>query len=140
MTTIAPIRIEGLREFQRALKAMDGEAQKQLRVALNNVADVVTAGAARRVPRRTGTAARSLRSQSSQREARVVGGSRKVPYYGWLDFGGRVGKGRSVSRPFVRSGRYLWPTVAANRQPLEKALQAALVRLARDAGLGAGDA
>lgn len=139
MSTIQPIKIQGLREFQAALKAMDGESQKKLKVALDNVSEVVAAGAARRVPRRTGKAAASLRAQSSQREAKVVGGSKKVPYYGWLDFGGRVGKDRSVSRPFVKSGRYLWPTVAANRQPLEKALQKALVELAREAGMEATD-
>lgn len=132
---IKPIEIEGLREFQAALKQMDGESQKQIRVALNSVADVVTQGAARRVPTRTGAAKASLKSQSSQREAKVLGGSKKVPYYGWLDFGGRVGRNRSVKRPFVRSGRYLWPTVAANRTTLTAALQEALVRLARDAGL-----
>lgn len=133
--TIEPIRIEGLREFQRALKTMDGESQKQLKVALDEVSRVVAAGAARRVPRKTGRAAASLRAQSSQREARVVEGSRKIRYYGWLDFGGRVGIDRSVERRFVRSGRYLWPTVAANRQPLEKALQEALIRVARESGL-----
>lgn len=137
MSTIQPIRVEGLREFQAALKKTDGEAQKQLKVVLDNVSKVVAQGAERRVPRKTGRAAASLRAQSSQREARVVGGSKKVPYYAWLDFGGRVGRQRSVSRPFVRSGRYLWPTVAANRGPLEKALQKALIDLAREAGLEA---
>lgn len=137
MTVIEPIRIDGLRQFQAALKQMDGESQKQLKVALDNVSRVVATAAARRVPRRSGRAAASLRAQSSQREARVLGGSKKVPYYGWLDFGGRIGKNKSVHRPFVRSGRYLWPAVAANRAPLEKALQDALLTLARDAGLEA---
>lgn len=134
---IKPIRIEGLREFQAALKGIDGEAQKELRVVLNNVTEVVASAATRRVPRRTGRAAASLRAQSSQREAKVVGGSGKVPYYGFLDFGGRVGRNKSVSRPFVRSGRYLWPAVAANRDTLAKALQEGLVALARKHGLEA---
>lgn len=137
MSTIQPIRVEGLREFQAALKRTDGESQKLLRVELNKIADVVVSGASRRVPRRTGRAAASYRAQSGQREAKIIGGSRKVPYVGWLEFGGRIGKDKSVRRPFVRSGRYLWPTVAANRDSLEKALQAALIDLARRTGLEA---
>jgi len=132
---VEPIRINGLRDFQKALKDMDGEAQKQLRVVLNSAADTIAAGAARRVPRRTGRAAGALRAQSSQREAKVIGGSGRAPYYGWLDFGGRVGIGHSVSRPFVRSGRYMYPTYAANTDTIHKALAEGLADLARHAGL-----
>jgi hypothetical protein len=135
VSTIDPIRIHGLREFQQALRQMDGESQKQLRVALNTAAGLVVTGASRRVPVRTGAARASLRTQSSQREARVAGGSRKAPYYGWLDFGGRIGRDKATRRPFVRSGRYIYPAYAANRQGVERALNVALVDLARMAGL-----
>jgi hypothetical protein len=136
MTVPAPIKITGLREFQRALKQMDGETQKQLRVVLNETADTIAKAAARRVPTRTGRAKASLRAMSSQREARVMGGSRKAPYYGWLDFGGHTGKNRSVRRPFVPGGRYMYPAFAANRDPIYAALQKSLADLARNAGLG----
>lgn len=129
-----PVRIVGLRELQAALRTMDGESQKGLRLALNSVAETVVAGASRRVPTKTGRAAASLRARSSQREAAVTGGSRKVPYYAWLDFGGRVGRKKSVRRPVVKGGRYLWPTIAANRDSLEKGLTAALADAARQAG------
>ena len=135
MSTIDPIKIQGLRDFQAALKAMDGESQKQLRVALNTAADLVVSGAARRVPVRTGRARASLRAQSSQREARVMGGSKKAPYYGWLDFGGRIGRDKSQRRPFVPGGRYMYPSYAANREGVERALQTALTDLVRMAGL-----
>lgn len=136
MSAVDPIKIQGLKEFQRALKEMDGESQKQLRVVLNDVARTVATGAARRVPRQTGRAAASLREQSSQREARVIGGSKKVPYYGWLDFGGRVGRDRTVRRPFIKAGRYMYPTLGANKETIGKALQQGLAQLARDAGVG----
>lgn len=132
---VDPIKIVGLRDFQAALKQMDGESQKQLRVVLNQASDVVARGASRRVPRKTGRAAASLRAQSSQREARVVGGSRKVPYYGWLDFGGRIGRDKSQRRPFVQSGRFMYPAYSANRDSINRALQESLVALARGAGL-----
>lgn len=151
--TVAPIKIVGLRDFQKALKDLDGESQKQLRVVLNTVSDTVAQGAARRVPVRTGRARASLRAQSSQREAKVIGGSKKAPYYGWLDFGGTVGKGRvsggfkkraggetgghagSVKRRFLNSGRYMYPALDANRDSINKALQKSLEDLAKSVGL-----
>lgn len=132
---VDPIKVTGLREFQKALKQMDGESQKQLRVVLNGASETVAKGAARRVPRRTGRAAASLRAMSSQREARVMGGSKKVSYYGWLDFGGRIGRDKSQRRTFVKGGRYMYPTFAANRDPIYRALQDGLADLARTAGL-----
>lgn len=139
MSVIEPIKITGLRDFQRALKTMDGESQKQLRVVLNEAATTVAKGASRRVPRRTGRAAASLRAMSSQREARVMGGSKKAPYYGWLDFGGRIGRDRATRRPFVAGGRYMYPAFSANRDSIYKALQASLSALARNAGLDTHD-
>lgn len=139
MSVPEPIKIGGLREFQRALKQMDGESQKQLRVVLNRAAETVASGASRRVPRRTGRAAASLRAMSSQREARVMGGSKKVPYYGWLDFGGRIGRDKSQRRPFITGGRYMYPTFSANRDSINKALADGLAELARTAGLEVTD-
>lgn len=135
MTLVKPIAVEGMKQLQRALKDLDGESQKEIRVALNRVADTVAQGAARRVPVRTGKARASLKAMSSQRETRVSAGGRKAPYYGWLDFGGRIGKNKSVRRPFVKGGRYIWPTVAANRDQLATAVETALVDLARSKGL-----
>jgi hypothetical protein len=114
---------------------MDGESQKQLKVALDGAATTVAMAAARRVPRKTGKAAASVRARSSQREARVMGGSKKVPYYGWLDFGGRIGRDKSQRRPFVAGGRYMYPAFSANRDPIYAALQKSLAELARKAGL-----
>lgn len=138
-----PIKIEGLREFQRALKDMDGESQKKLKVVLDQAAQAVVGGASRRVPvGKTGLARKSLRAQSSQREAKVVGGSRKVPYYGFLDFGnkpggGRGGVGRRDSNPrrFIERGRYMYPAFDANRESIYKALQKSIVQLAQEVGL-----
>lgn len=134
-----PIKVDGLRDFQRALKQMDGESQKQLKVVLDEAATTVASGAARRVPTRTGRAKASLRARSSQREARVMGGSKKVPYYGWLDFGGRIGRDKATRRPFVQGGRYIYPTYSANSDTIARALSEGLADLARRAGLSVSD-
>lgn len=135
MATIAPISIKGLRELQAALKQMDGETQKQLRVVFNDAAQTVVGGASRRVPARTGAARQSLRVSSSQREAKVSGGSKRVAYYGWLDFGGKTGRHRSVSRPFVKDGRYIYPAYHANKASIGAALEKGITELCRNAGL-----
>lgn len=135
MATVNPIAITGLRDLQAALKAMDGESQKQLRVVLNQAAQAVVGGASRRVPTRTGTARKSIRAASGQREAKVAGGSKKAAYYGWLDFGGATGPKRSVKRPFITKGRYIYPAYDANRESIGKALQKSIVDLCRNVGL-----
>jgi hypothetical protein len=125
MPTIEPIKIAGLREFQAALKQMDGETQKQLKAVLDDAARTVVGGAAA-----------SIRARSSQREARVMGGSAKVRYYGFIDFGGAVGRNKSVKRHFISEGRYMYPAFHANRDSIYTALQKSIVQLAEDAGLG----
>lgn len=134
MPVIEPIRIEGLRDVQAALKAADGESQKQLRAVLNGAADGIVSTARGLVPRRSGRAAASLKASSSQREVRIKGGSARVPYYPWLDFGGRVGRNNSVSRPFMKSGRFIYAAYNRRKPSFLEALQDGLVKLARDAG------
>lgn len=135
MTLVKPIAVTGMKELRKALKDMDGESQKEIRVALNRVADTVAQGAARRVPVRSGKARATLRAMSSQTETRISAGGRKAPYYGWLDFGGRIGRNKSQLRPFFEGGRYIYPTIAANRDSLAKAVDKQLKDLARSKGL-----
>lgn len=127
------IRITGIREFQKALKDMDKELPKQLRVALNAASQLVVDYAVPRVPTKTGRARRSLKVRSSQREARVAAGGRTAPYYAWLDFGGTLPRGGK--RPFYTQGRFVYPGLAANRDEIQSALEVALTDLARHAGL-----
>lgn len=129
------VRIEGLREFQKKLKEADGNSQKELRLVFNDAADLVVSGAKQTIPVRTGRAASTVKAQSSQRQARVKAGSAKVPYYGWLDFGGSVGIHNSVKRPFIKDGRYLYPTFQANKGNVLDRLERGLEQLITKAGL-----
>jgi len=133
--TIEQVSIRGLRDFQAALKQMDDGAQKQLRVVLNKASELVLSGARKRVPTKTGAAVASLKAASSQREASIRAGSRKAPYYPWLDFGGRVGIGKSVKRPFLAKGRYIYREYDAVRPRVLGLLEAELAALAKNAGL-----
>jgi len=136
---IEPIKVEGLAQFQRSIKKLDGDLPKVLRIALNGVAGIVVDAARAKVPRRTGRAAASLKAISTQSKARVQSGGRKAPYMPWLDFGGRVGRNRSVVRPFRKEGRYVWKALGDNRDQVTAALTEALVGVARQAGLEVSD-
>ena len=46
--SVQPIAIEGLKEFQKALKNMDGESQKKLRVAPGPIVAAGSQGGRRR--------------------------------------------------------------------------------------------
>lgn len=139
------IQVKGVERTQRALKnagAMDD--RKELRAGLKRAADVVVADAKGRVPLRSGTAAGSLGSGVTAKGAFVVGGKKKVPYYGWLDFGNRSpksGRSRSVG-PWAKTGkgpkkgRFIYPALDAKREEVT-ALVSAAVRKALDSeGLG----
>lgn len=132
---VDPISIKGLREFQAALKATDAGLPKQLRVVFNDAAEVVATDARRRVTARTGRAKGTIKVASQQRRAIVNAGGRKAPYYPWLDYGGRVGRDRSVARPWRPDGRYLFPTYRNSRQAILRTVDGALAKLYDDSGL-----
>lgn len=129
------IRVTGLKEFNRNLRAMDRDLPKGLRLAGNAAAQIVVDTARPRVPRRTGRAAGSVKAASTRTAARVSGGGPRVPYYPWLDFGGRVGRNRSVRRPFLKEGRYIWAAFADRRGVVQDTLRDELVKVARGAGI-----
>jgi hypothetical protein len=130
------IKIDGLKEFQRALRDMDRDLPKQLRVILNDAVGLVLDWARPRVPSRTGRARGSLKARSSQREARAAIGGRKAPYMPWLDFGGEGrAAGRPAARPFIRKGRYLYAGLDAKRDDVTEVMSRGMTVLAESAGL-----
>jgi hypothetical protein len=131
--TNAGITVSGLNEFRRKLKDMDGALPKQLRMVLNESADVIVGDARPRVPRRSGRAQGTVRARSTQSKARVTGGGRKAPYYPWLDFGGRIPRG--PRRPFLTRGRFIYHAYFSHRDEFRGRMQDGIIKLARDAGV-----
>lgn len=73
---------------------------------------------------------------STQTAGRVGYGTyNQVPYQGFIEFGGRVGRNKSVVRPFVRKGRYLFPAAERERALIVADLEDAIGDLIRRAGL-----
>ncbi len=129
------IKVDGLDQFRRALKKLDGNLGKMLRVSLNSASNLIIDKARPLIPRLTGRAAKSLKARSSQNTVRIAVGGKAAPYYPWLDYGGNVGKGDSAHREFIAEGRYLYPTLGRHRAEFEAVLQAGLADVARAAGL-----
>lgn len=129
------IRVTGLAEFSRALRRIDANAPKELRLVGNSAANIVAGHARPRVARKTGRAQRSIKASSTRTLSRVKGGGPKQPYYPWLEFGGRVGRKRAVVRKFIKSGRYIYPSYAAKRALIQAQLTISLTRLAERQGL-----
>jgi hypothetical protein len=131
------ITIKGFSEFRRGLKKIDADAPKQLRIVGNEAAQLIVDTAKPRVPigpPAGGHARDSLRVASTSNAARVRGGGRQFSYYPWLDFGGRVGRRKSVKRPFLKSGRYLWKAYSDRHEEVQKKLEDGLKKLAESVG------
>ena len=135
MAAIEPIKVAGLKDFRRNLKTINADLPKCIRLANNEVADVVVHWVRDRMENRTGGAVSTVRAASTQKEVRVKEGSARRPYVPWLDFGGRVGPKRSVKRKFYSDGRYLYPALAANRDLMTEKLSDQLIALCRRAGV-----
>ncbi|HVM20528.1 MAG TPA: HK97 gp10 family phage protein [Egibacteraceae bacterium] len=139
------IRVEGLNEWVRSLKAADRQLGVEVRRALNEAAEIVAREARPRYPRSSGKLQGSVKPRSTQREAGVqVGTPGRVPYAGWIDFGGTIrhhGSRHShstphlIRRPVVRGGRYLYPAYSDRARDVENEARQALERMARRTGM-----
>lgn len=82
-----------------------------------------------RSKRSTGRLARSVRVLSSTKGVYIRGGSARVPYYGWRDFGGTLrpvgGRHNTQVRPFIKRGRYIYPAIDETRPQILRAVRSA---------------
>lgn len=129
------IRIDGLKQFNGRLRKLDTSLPKAVRVALNDVAELIVDDAKPKVVKQTGRAASTMKPRSTQKLARIVAGGRKAPYYPWLDFGGRVGRKKATKRAFLKEGRYLYKTYFDSEDEIARALSHNISNVARRAGL-----
>jgi len=132
---IQKVEVKGLAEFSRALKKIDADLPKGLRIAMNGAAEHLITATRPQIPRRSGNAAASLKAKSTRTAVRIGVGGRTAPYYPWLDFGGKVGRKKATVRTFIKEGRYLYPTLRRDRDAFQKIMEAALVGVAEGAGM-----
>jgi hypothetical protein len=132
------ITVHGLKEAVHGLHKIENDVPKAVTIAFNGAADLIIGKARPLVPRRTGAAQGSLKARSTPRDVQISFGGPKAPYYPWLDFGGRTGRKGSARRPFIREGRYLYPTAVKYHPQIVDLMQDAVTKLVRDAGLDVG--
>jgi hypothetical protein len=148
----AKVEVRGIRDLRKALKDVGDDAPKELRDGLAEAAEIVASAARLKVPHRSGDAAGSIKVRKQSAAAALAMGGNKAPYYGWLDFGGTVGKGRvaggakkraggatgghagSVKRPWMPEGRYIYPTLREKRKEVDDKVDQVLKTLAEKAG------
>jgi hypothetical protein len=130
-----PIQVDGLNQLRKSLKAGGEGAEKEIRPALNEAAGIVVRVAQGRMPSLTGAARRSVRVSSTSNKVRVTAGGSRAPYYPWLDYGGRTGRGGSIVRPFDKGGRYLYPAYGAQRKNIMALLEKRIVAVIERNGL-----
>jgi hypothetical protein len=136
------IEVKGLRELHAKLGRFDRELPRTVDNVLKDAAQLVVDDAKRRIPLGP---PKGGHAQSSVRSAKIGAGRREVraggaryPYYGWLEYGGHVGRRKRTARAKVADGRYLNPAFAAKRDQVRRVAERGIARAIRAAGLGRG--
>lgn len=135
MAVDAQIKVEGLDDLRKALRKADKSLARDLGQAGKKAADIVAGAARQKIPVRSGRARASLRAAVVSGGGGVKLGGPKAPYASWLDFGGRVGRNKSVIRPFKREGRYIYPSLAEHRDDVIRTYEELVDDVLRNAGL-----
>ena len=112
------VEIDGLKDLIRDLKDLDPALAKEIKEVNLEVAKLVADIARAKVPSKSGKARASYKPRGEQRYATVKAGGARTPYVPWLEFGGRRGSEKKPSRAYYSEGRYLWPTIGAQRQKI----------------------
>ena len=128
------IEVTGIRELRKALKDVEADLPRELRDGLFEIATLVADAARVKVPSVSGDAAGSIKARKQSAAASLAVGGTKAPYFPWLDFGGAVGRNRSVKRPFLKEGRYVYPTLKEKRNVITEKVDALIKTLAVKAG------
>lgn len=151
------VKIEGMREFLASMRQAEVQTPTRVtRLALNRAAELVVTAARVKAPARTGRLRRSIRASSTGQYARVSEGSASVPYAGFIDYGGTVGRlrykrvngvqvhhaalragtaRRFATRPFIPTGRVLYPAFRDNQAEVVKVMSVSLNEAIESVGL-----
>ena len=141
------VRVEGLRELRRALKAtnelLPRELSQELKELAGDVRDEAKSRLEADVEHSTGRAAGSIRTVAFRGGAGVRAGGARVPYFGWLDFGGTIRHHGArhrhehthlIQREVVREGRYLYPAADAKAAAIAPKVESLIERTMVRAG------
>lgn len=126
------LHVRGLDDYRQALTRMADGTDQMCRTVLDQALDMVVSYARPRIPRRTGATAGSLQRRAGGNTAGVEA---TAVHFGWLDYGGNVGRALAVHRRYEPAGRYLYPGLHVHHDDITDAMQRAYLDLSRASGL-----
>lgn len=102
------VHVRGLDGFQHDLTVSEDRLLDGIHTLTSELAQETGKGARQKADpdKLTGAAMNSIRARGP-----VVEAGMGIEHYGFADFGGKVGPHRSISRRYIKGGRYLFPTV-----------------------------
>lgn len=129
----AEVRVKGLKEFNKAVMAMNTVLPKAAQEVSLNAAKIVVTDAVPTIPRRSGKAAKSVQGLATNEGAEVTGGT-GVVYFRWLAIGGASGRRLANKRRIIKPDRYLNPAYERNKERINTESEAILNKALRTAG------
>lgn len=129
------LKVTGLGDLQKAVATLGPAGERELYAVMGSASKLIVAAARPLVPERTGRARGSLKVVPSNKKIAIQAGGDVAPYFGWLDFGGRVGRKKHTWRTRTDGGRYVYPTYHRHVDDIDKLMQAAIKRITAAAGL-----
>ncbi len=122
------------RAFRSAARALPDEARE----ITEDAAEALVLWTRAKIPlgpARNGHVKYTLKATTEGPFIAVEGGDSAHSYFGWLEFGGRVGVNNSVYREVRREGRYIYPTLARRKGDIESLMLDGLDDLMRRHGI-----
>ena len=131
--------LHGMREFQLALERFEETLETMGEEAGHESAKKIAHTARKMMPVGPAEGGHVRDTARADGMAAVLGGT-FFPCTGWLEFGGRVGRGNKVGAGIWRPkalphGRYLWPSYMIHYNEVSKIQDDEMVETARQAGL-----
>lgn len=133
------IRVFGLRELRRALKAADDRAPRELQQANKRAAEIVAREARRRAPKgphqgggRVQPIAATITAQATATKGVLAFGGSRSPHAPAYEFGGTLKRHASAKRTRVAKRPFVYPAIKSERERVLDAYEQALQRLTRD--------
>jgi hypothetical protein len=135
---IVRIHLAGDKDLARRLRKIRRQLPDEIDGIALDVAELLVPFVRAKIPLgpgRNGHVKYSITAKARRGAPVVDGGGPGFPYYGWLEFGGRVGIKRSVARTKIKEGRYIYPTAGQHRELIEHEMTTGLDDLMRRHGL-----
>lgn len=133
------VEVIGMAELQKSLGLIDKTLKREFNKEMRNIGRRVVTQVRAKMPVDSGAARNSIKTGVRNGSAYVQGGKLTVPYYAWLEYGGKLqptGKRHNlIVRTRKPEGRYLYPTVEEMRPEILESAKAAFEQTKRELGL-----